>query len=68
MDEILVNQTENIATVTINRPDVKNAITSQMWDELTDIFTELGSDDSVRAVVVTGAGDDFCSGADVSGM
>ena len=37
MDEILVNQTENIATVTINRPDVKNAITSQMWDELTGI-------------------------------
>ncbi len=68
MDEILVNQTENIATVTINRPDVKNAITSQMWDELTGIFTELGFDDSVRAVVVTGAGDDFCSGADVSGM
>mgnify|MGYP001400580307 FL=1 len=68
MDEILVNQTENIATVTINRPDVKNAITSQMWDELTGISTELGFDDSVRAVVVTGAGDDFCSGADVSGM
>ena len=60
MDEILGNQTENIATVTINRPDVKNAITSQMWDELTDIVTELGCDDRVREVVVNGAGEDFC--------
>jgi 2-(1,2-epoxy-1,2-dihydrophenyl)acetyl-CoA isomerase len=68
MEEILVNQSGNIATVTINRPEVKNAITSTMWDELTTIFTELGYDDKVRAVIVTGAGGDFCSGADVSGM
>ncbi|MEE2683310.1 MAG: enoyl-CoA hydratase [Actinomycetota bacterium] len=68
MDEIQVNQTENIVTVTINRPEVKNAITAKMWDELTDVFSRLGYDDSVRAVIVTGAGSDFCSGADVSGM
>ncbi|MBN39916.1 MAG: enoyl-CoA hydratase [Acidimicrobiaceae bacterium] len=59
---------ENIATVTINRPSVKNAITSEMWDELQRVFIELGYTDDVRAVIVTGAGDDFCSGADVSGM
>ena len=68
MEEILVNQNGNIATVTINRPEVKNAVTSKMWDDLTATFTELGYDDSVRAVIVTGAGDDFCSGADVSAM
>ena len=68
MEQILVNQNGNIATVTINRPDVKNAVTSKMWDELTNIFTKLGYDDTVRAVILTGAGDDFCSGADVSGM
>ncbi len=68
MEEILVNQNGNIATVTINRPEVKNAVTSKMWDDLTAIFTKLGYDDSVRAVIVTGAGDDFCSGADVSAM
>ena len=68
MDEILVNQNGNIATVTINRPEVKNAVTSKMWDDLTAIFAKLGYDDSVRAVIVTGAGDDFCSGADVSAM
>ena len=39
-----------------------------MWDDLSAIFTKLGYDDSVRAVIVTGAGDDFCSGADVSAM
>jgi len=39
-----------------------------MWDYLTTTFTELGYDDSIRAVIVTGAGDDFCSGADVSAM
>jgi len=68
MEEIQVNQTENIATVTINRPEVKNAVTAPMWDELRDVFDQLGYDDTVRAVIVTGAGSDFCSGADVSAM
>ena len=53
MEQILVNQNGNIATVTINRPDVKNAVTSKMWDELTNIFTKLGYDDTVRAVSYT---------------
>ncbi len=68
MEEIQLTLEENIATVTINRPSVKNAITSEMWDELQRVFIELGYTDDVRAVIVTGAGDDFCSGADVSGM
>tara|TARA_B100000953_G_C17981730_1_gene409320 strand:+ start:294 stop:1076 length:783 start_codon:yes stop_codon:yes gene_type:complete len=68
MEEIQLTQEENIATVTINRPEVKNAVTSDMWDELQRVFTELGYQDDVRAVIVTGAGDDFCSGADVGGM
>lgn len=56
-----------MATVTINRPHVKNAVTAEMWTELRTIFRELGYRDDIRAVVVTGAGTDFCSGADVSG-
>ena len=68
MEEIQLTLEENIATITIKRPSVKNAITSEMWDELQRIFIELGYRDDVRAVIVTGAGDDFCSGADVSGM
>ncbi len=68
MEEIQITLEENIATVTINRPSVKNAVTSEMWDELQRAFIDLGYRDDVRAVIVTGAGDDFCSGADVSGM
>ena len=68
MEEIQHTLEENIATVTINRPSVKNAVTSEMWDELQRTFIDLGYRDDVRAVIVTGAGDDFCSGADVSGM
>ena len=66
MEEIQLTQEENIATVTINRPKVKNAVTSEMFDELQRIFIDLGYRDDVRAVIITGAGDDFCSGADVS--
>ena len=68
MKEIQLTLEENIATVTINRPSVKNAVTSEMWDELQRTFIDLSYRDDVRAVIVTGAGDDFCSGADVSGM
>ena len=42
MEEIQLTLEENIATITINRPSVKNAITSEMWDELQRIFTDLG--------------------------
>ena len=68
MEEIQITQQENIATVTINRPKVKNAVTPDMWAELERVFTTLSYQDDVRAVIVTGAGEDFCSGADVSGM
>ena len=59
MEEIQLTLEENIATVTINRPSVKNAVTSEMWDELQRTFIDLGYRDDVRAVIVTGAGDDF---------
>jgi 2-(1,2-epoxy-1,2-dihydrophenyl)acetyl-CoA isomerase len=53
--------------VTINQPDKKNAINSAMWDGLSEIFREIASRAADRVVVVTGAGNDFCSGADLSG-
>ena len=59
MEEILVNQNGNIATVTIKSTRGQNAVTAKMWDDLSAIFTKLGYDDSVRAVIVTGAGDDL---------
>lgn len=54
-----------VGTVTFNRPDVLNALTFEVYRELTDHFAALQRDDSVRAVVVTGAGRAFCSGGDV---
>jgi len=56
-----------VALVTLNRPDKMNAFTPTMRNELIEIFTEADRDDSVRVVVVTGAGKAVCAGADLSG-
>jgi enoyl-CoA hydratase/carnithine racemase len=64
---ILVSIEEGIATITLNRPEVMNTWTPQMSLELGDAMSVLDRDDSVRAVVVTGAGSAFCAGADLSG-
>ncbi|CAJ1495696.1 enoyl-CoA hydratase/isomerase family protein [[Mycobacterium] holstebronense] len=56
---------EGVAVVTLNRPDRLNAVNQVMRDALLQTFTTLGSDRSVLAVVLTGAGRGFCSGLDV---
>ncbi|MCP4436502.1 MAG: hypothetical protein GY812_13535 [Actinomycetia bacterium] len=56
-----------VATVTLNRPEQMNAITWRMLRELEDAFARADGDDSVRAVVLTGAGKAFCAGADLEG-
>jgi 2-(1,2-epoxy-1,2-dihydrophenyl)acetyl-CoA isomerase len=53
------------ATLTLNRPDRKNAIDSHSWDLLSAALAELAADDDVRVVVLTGAGGNFCAGADL---
>ena len=56
-----------VSTVTLNRPDQRNAISFAMWGELSDLFAKLDADRDVRAVVITGAGEDaFSAGADIS--
>lgn len=67
METLQVFRENSVVTVTINQPKKKNAINSAMWDGLTEIFREIASRVDDRVVVVTGAGDDFCSGADLSG-
>lgn len=67
METLQVFRENSVVTVTINQPEKKNAINSAMWDGLADIFREIVSRADDRVVVVTGAGNDFCSGADLSG-
>jgi enoyl-CoA hydratase/carnithine racemase len=56
---------DRVATVTLDRPERKNPLTFEMYDELRDTFNRLRHVPDVRAVVVTGAGENFCSGGDV---
>lgn len=67
METLQVFRENSVVTVTINQPEKKNAINSTMWDGLAEIFREIASRADDRVVVVTGAGNDFCSGADLSG-
>jgi len=57
---------DNIATITLNRPDQLNAFTGTMMNEIIDAFDRTDADDDVRAVVITGSGRGFCAGADLS--
>ncbi|MGH2409930.1 MAG: enoyl-CoA hydratase-related protein [Chloroflexota bacterium] len=56
---------EGVATLTLNRPAVLNALTFEIYAQLRDLFETLRYDDAVRVVVLTGAGEAFCSGGDV---
>ncbi|MGA1077081.1 MAG: enoyl-CoA hydratase/isomerase family protein [Ilumatobacteraceae bacterium] len=66
-ETLIVDEVDRVVTITMNRPRRKNAANSVMWEELSDVVRALHSADEVRAVILTGAGGDFCSGADVSG-
>ncbi len=56
---------DRVATVSLNRPERKNPLTFESYAELRDLFAQLKYADDVHAVVVTGAGGNFCSGGDV---
>jgi enoyl-CoA hydratase/carnithine racemase len=57
---------KGVGTITIDRPDKRNAMTAQMWRDLPGLLDGLAADPSVRVVVLTGAGGNFCAGADIS--
>jgi enoyl-CoA hydratase len=65
-ETLLVGVRDGVATVTLNRPQVLHALNAKVFDELEDVFTGLASDDAVRVVLVTGAGEKaFAAGADI---
>ncbi len=59
---------DGVATMTLNRPERRNAVHDPMHRELEDIFLEIGDDDDIRAIVLTGAGEAFCAGGDAESM
>ncbi len=65
---IKVTLSESIATVLLDRADKLNALSGEMYHELADIFRRLNEDDTVRVVLLTGAGRAFCAGGDVGSM
>jgi enoyl-CoA hydratase/carnithine racemase len=65
-EQIIYEVADNIATITLNRPEKLNAFTGVMMTEMIDAFDQADADDNVRAVIVTGAGRAFCAGADLS--
>jgi enoyl-CoA hydratase/carnithine racemase len=66
MPDILVTTQGGIGVVSLDRPEAHNAVKLAMWRELAGIFADLGGDDAVRAIILTGAGANFCVGADVT--
>jgi enoyl-CoA hydratase/carnithine racemase len=63
--DILFDKRESVATITLNRPQVMNACTIRSYAEIADALHDAERDDSVRVVVITGAGRGFCAGDDV---
>lgn len=68
MTHILVSLTNGVATITLNRPELRNALNDEMRAELIAAFDWADASREVRAVILTGAGKGFCSGGDIGGM
>ena len=67
METLDIARADGIVTITLNRPERKNAINGLMWDELLSVLRAIGESREDRVVVLTGAGGAFCSGADLGG-
>src|SRR5215472_963386 len=55
-----------VAVVTLNRPEKRNVVSLAMWRRLGEIYRDFARHDDVRVVILTGAGGNFCGGADIS--
>lgn len=68
MSHVLLDRHDHIATVTLDAPERRNALTQPMVDELVATFDTIEGDEGIRTVVITGAGSAFCAGADLSDL
>jgi 2-(1,2-epoxy-1,2-dihydrophenyl)acetyl-CoA isomerase len=65
-DVLLIDRADGVATLTMNRPESMNALSTELKDALVQALADVGTDDAVRAVVLTGSGRGFCVGQDLS--
>jgi enoyl-CoA hydratase/carnithine racemase len=67
-DAIKVSTKDHIGTIVLNRPESRNAFTLEMLEECSDVLAHFRADREIRVIVLTGAGESFCSGGDVRKM
>lgn len=67
-DMLLKSVVDGVATLTLNRPDKRNAMSDDMRSAFIHALEDIAADKSIRALVLTGAGKAFCSGGDIAGM
>ncbi len=66
MPAVLTDVADHVLTVTLNRPEKKNAVNAEVMCRLVDAWERLDSDDNIRIAILTGVGDTFCAGMDLS--
>jgi methylglutaconyl-CoA hydratase len=66
--KILYALEQGVAHITLNRPEKRNALDAELISEVRDAMRSSATDENVRVILITGAGTDFCSGADLSGL
>lgn len=68
MPDILTNIENSVLTITLNRPEKRNALNDALVNDLKNALREADENENLRAIVIKGAGKDFCSGADLSAL
>ncbi|HEX4593628.1 MAG TPA: enoyl-CoA hydratase-related protein, partial [Bryobacteraceae bacterium] len=68
MNSVLTQQEGDVLVVTINRPEVRNAVDGPTAAELADVFHKFDGDEQLKVAVLTGAGGTFCAGADLKAI
>src|SRR5690348_2202636 len=67
-DELLCEVEDRVATITLNRPEARNALSDKLTPALRRMIQQCGEDSAIGSILITGAGTAFCAGGDVKGM